>query len=112
MNKPFNTRNQENFLKLLNVLENNASPTQRELSKNIDISLGKINFLLTEMVKAGYIKIQKFKNSKNKRAYFYVLTPEGMKKKKVLTQKFLENKIKEYDRLREEISQLKQLVSY
>ena len=111
MNRSFNNRDQEHSLKVLNVLENNSVSTQRELSRNMDLSLGKINFLLSSLIQKGYIKAQRFKNSRNKRAYIYILTPKGIKQKALFTRKFLERKIEEYQRLKEEINELKKNIS-
>jgi EPS-associated MarR family transcriptional regulator len=102
-----NYRDQEHTLKVLNVLEKNASPTQRELSQDMRLSLGKINYLLTSLIKAGFITVRRFKNSKKKRAYLYLLTPEGLKQRAVLTRKFLFQKMKEYEDLKREIEDLK-----
>ncbi|MCK5706717.1 MAG: MarR family EPS-associated transcriptional regulator [Candidatus Aureabacteria bacterium] len=110
MNKPTNHRDQEHSLKVLNVLENNSESTQRELSEHIDISLGKINFILSSLIKSGYIKANRFKNSKNKRAYFYILTPKGLKQKAIFARNFLNRKIKEYEKLEKEIEILKKHV--
>lgn len=107
MNKYLKSKDQEESLKILNALENDATFTQRELSKQVDLSLGKINFLVSALVQAGYIKAQRFKNSKKKSAYLYLLTPLGIKQKAVLTRNFLKRKIQEYNRLKKEIETLK-----
>jgi DNA-binding PadR family transcriptional regulator len=37
-----------------------------------------VNFLVNSLIKSGYIKARRFKNSKGKIAYVYVLTPKGV----------------------------------
>lgn len=107
MNKSLKIGDQEESFKLLHVLETDSNITQRELSKRIDLSLGKINFLLSSLIKSGYLKVKRFKNSKQKRAYLYVLTPKGMKQKTIMAQDFLHRKIEEYNRLKKEIQDFK-----
>ena len=97
-------------MRVLNLLEDKSSSTQREISESMDVSLGKINFLLSSLIKAGHIKVQRFKNSRNKRAYFYILTPRGIRQKAVLTRHFFERKTLEYKRLKKEIEELKKSI--
>lgn len=97
----------EYTFKALKILEKNSSPTQRELSSNLNLSLGKINFLIRSLAEKGWIKVERFKNSKNKSAYLYYLTPKGFEEKARLTSNYLARKIQEYEKLEVEISRLK-----
>jgi len=97
-------------IKLLEHIQDNPEATQRELVAELDVSLGKVNFLVRSLVEKGIIKLQRFKKSHNKMGYLYIITPKGMSEKAVITRKFLENKIAEYDRLKEEIEKLKSVV--
>ena len=97
----------EEVLDILNKIEKEPYITQRTLSKDLGISLGKVNFLLTSLTQHGLIKVKRFKNSKNKIAYLYLLTPDGIKNKTKITRKFLEKKIEEYNHLRQEIERLR-----
>ncbi len=97
--------------KVLKALNENAEMSQRDLAKQMDLSLGKINFVVKALMKKGMIKARNFKNSKNKIAYFYQLTPNGIEKKANLTMKFLARKMKEYDELKREIRALEKEVS-
>ncbi len=54
----------------------------------------------------GYIKAVNFKNSDNKRAYLYQITPAGIAAKSRITVQFLARKQAEYDRLAQEIAEL------
>lgn len=101
----------EKVLTLLKEIESNPHLTQRHLSQKLSISLGKINFLIRALVDKGLIEIKNFKESKNKLGYVYMVTPKGIQIKFHLTQQFLEWKIKEYERLREEIENLRKEVS-
>ncbi|MCX5804380.1 MAG: MarR family EPS-associated transcriptional regulator, partial [Proteobacteria bacterium] len=64
-------------------------------------------YIVRELIKKGYVKTQRFKNSKNKVAYIYVLTPDGINARIKQTQIFLQKKIEEYEKLRCEIDELK-----
>lgn len=91
----------------LKELSEEKEISQRELSKKIGLSLGTVNFILKELIKKGYIKTQRFKNSKNKAAYVYVLTPHGINARIQQTQLFLQQKIVEHERLKREIEELR-----
>jgi EPS-associated MarR family transcriptional regulator len=98
----------ENYLKTLRILETEPSLSQRVLAQRLHLSLGKANSLLNAMINAGYIKAVHFKNSSNKRAYRYDLTPEGFLCKKDLACRFLQVKSKEFEELQKELEVLKQ----
>ena len=92
---------------LLRKLESNPECTQRELSQDLGVSLGKINYCINKLAKKGLIKLTNFKNSPNKAGYAYFLTPKGIEEKSTLTISFLKIKMKEYEILKEEINKLK-----
>ena len=96
-------RNPESDLDILREVHNNPNLSQRDLARNLDMSLGKLNYLIRSLANKGLIKINNFKNSDRKLNYIYVLTPEGIKQKLNLTLKFMERKMKEYDELKSEI---------
>jgi len=97
----------EKTLHVLQEIERNPQITQRALAQKLEISLGKSNFLIRALMDKGIIEIKNFKNSKNKLAYMYMLTPHGMKTKIELTHKFFIWKTQEYEKLKEEIESLK-----
>lgn len=93
---------------LLKILSEDAQLPQRTLARKLGISLGKVNFCLSELTAKGWIKVQRFKNSQNKVAYAYLLTPRGVEQKARLTVHFLKSKMEEYERLEAEIAELSQ----
>lgn len=95
------------ILGLLREIKRSPELTQRELSSNLGISLGKVNYLLRALIDKGHIKVHNFKKSNNKYAYLYFLTPLGMQEKMSITYRFLKRKLREYEELEEEIRQLK-----
>ena len=92
--------------KTLRELSESGTISQRDLSKKVGLSLGSVNFILKELIKRGYVKAQRFKNSHNKAAYIYVLTPDGINARIKQTQYFLHVKMEEYERLKHEIDEL------
>ena len=96
--------------KLLKLLEANPELSQRELARELGISLGKINYCLAALIGKGWIKARNFRNSQNKLGYAYLLTPRGIEQRAVLTANFLRRKTAEYDALKKEIAQLRREV--
>ena len=91
----------EESLELMHILEKNPYLTQRQLSKEIGSSIGKVNYCLKGLIDIGFIKIKNFKNSNKKINYAYVITPEGIQQKINLTKKYIEIKLQEYDKLKQ-----------
>ena len=92
--------------KILKLVETNPEISQRELAKKLGISLGKTNFCLKALIEVGLLKATNFRNSQNKLAYMYLLTPTGLEEKSSITMRFLKAKMQEYELLQEEISLL------
>ena len=98
----------QNKFQILKSLELDSRPTQRQLSNDLGVSLGKVNYCLKSLIKKGFIKVDNFKNSNNKIQYSYLLTPKGVEEKAKLTLDFIRIKTQEYDTLKQEIESLKQ----
>ena len=99
--------NKDIRLDLLRKLESNPECTQRELSREMGISLGKVNYCMQKLTEKGWVKLTNFRHSSNKLGYMYLLTPHGIEQKAMLTILFLKIKIKEFELLKDEISELK-----
>jgi EPS-associated MarR family transcriptional regulator len=93
---------------ILKILEDNPKMTQRQVAKEMGLSLGKTNYIIRALVARGWVKLSNFKRSDNKLGYIYLLTPEGVAKKSILAENFLRRKSEEYNRLKKEIAMLKQ----
>ena len=100
----------EHHLKTLKELSKDSALSQRDLSKRLGLSLGRVNYVLNALLDKGLLKAERFKNSKNKLANMYHLTPEGIIEKMELTYHFLQRKKKEYDSLGMEIEELRREV--
>ena len=94
-------------LDLLRKIELNSEYTQRELSKEMGVSLGKVNYCIKKLTEKGWIKLTNFTRNPNKVGYVYLLTPKGIEEKTKLTFSFLKRKIIEYEILKTEINELK-----
>ena len=98
---------QQSKYQLLKSLEQDANLTQRQLSEELGISLGKVNYCLKSLIQKGFVKINNFKNSNHKLQYSYLLTPTGIEEKAKLTIEFLKVKTEEYEALKEEVERIK-----
>ena len=101
---------QELEYRVLKLLEKHPELTQRQLSEKLGVSLGKTHYLVKSLMDVGFIKLENFKKSNNKWGYLYLLRPQGIIEKSVITTKFLKKKQKEFSLLQEEIEQLKREV--
>ena len=95
----------EKKLDILRQLNKNPGASQRDLASKIGISIGKINYLLNELVKKGLIKVDNFSKNKSKINYIYLLTPKGISTKLNLTIKFMKRKLREYDELKKDLNE-------
>ena len=93
--------------KILKILEANPEISQRDLARALGISLGRTNFCLKALIERGLLKATNFRNSSNKLAYMYFLTPKGLEEKSVVTARFLKIKMQEYANLEAEIEELR-----
>jgi EPS-associated MarR family transcriptional regulator len=101
--------NQEDtHYRVLRLVQENPSITQRELADAVGISLGTAHYCLKALAGKGLIKIRNFSNSGRKLAYAYLLTPSGLARKAELTARFLSRKLDEYEQLKAEIEMLRQ----
>ena len=55
-----------NDFELLRKISKKPNISQRELSKQLGFSLGKLNYLIKELQEKGLIKIKNFKKNKKK----------------------------------------------
>ena len=101
-----NARDQEIRYRLLKILSQQSNLSQRDMARQMGISLGKVNYCVSELAKRGLIDITRFKSAKDKIPYTYVLTPQGIREKARLTANFLRRKMAEYEEIRVQIGKL------
>lgn len=97
--------------KVIKELEENPSHTQRSLAQRLNVSLGKVNYILSGLVEKGIIKAKRLKNSPDKIRWQYILTPQGLTEKIRITQEYLKKRLKEFEQIQSEIEELKKEVN-
>lgn len=95
-------------LELMRLIGAKQALSQRKAASTLGLSVGKVNYCLKALMAKGFVKAENYRNSSNKLAYFYLLTPSGITAKAELTRHFLARKVREYEELRAEIELLKQ----
>lgn len=96
-------KNDQDHFEILRKIHKKPNSSQRKLAKELNFSLGKLNYCLKALQAKGLVKIKNFSKNPNKLNYFYILTPKGMAEKTKLTLNFMQRKMKEYDELKKEI---------
>ncbi|MFT5609533.1 MAG: EPS-associated MarR family transcriptional regulator [Arenicella sp.] len=99
-------RHKETHYKVLKILSQNSTISQRELANELGVSLRETNYCLQTLLQKGMIKASNFKNNKNKIAYAYLLTPCGVEQKSKMTLEFLQGKEREFEALKIELEEL------
>ncbi len=98
---------EEIHFRIMRILQDNPDLTQRELADMLGMSVGGVNYCLNALITKGFVKMGNFQKSKNKFKYVYLLTPQGIAEKVVMTSRFLTRKMEEYDALKVEIEALR-----
>jgi EPS-associated MarR family transcriptional regulator len=99
---------EDNYFRVLRILNENPNITQRELAENLGVSVSGLNYCLKALIEKGLVKMQNFNNNTNKLSYMYLLTPAGVAEKAILTARFLKRKMIEYETLKKEIHLVQQ----
>lgn len=89
----------EDHLDLMHYIQQDSNASQRDISQNTGLSIGKVNYCLRALIDIGLVKADNFNKSSKKINYTYILTPKGIKQKTVITKKFIKKKQQEYDKL-------------
>ncbi len=109
---PMSSRNQAKAedvrFRVLRLLEENPTASQREIAKALGISLGGVNYCLNALVEKGFVKMRNFQEAEDKRKYMYLLTPKGVAEKAALAGRFLARKMREYEALKAEIEAVRE----
>ena len=100
------TSQDEIQLSLLRILQDQPDLSQRNLAKDMGVSLGSIKYCFKALVAKGRIKLESFSASKHKHVYMYLLTLAGAPLKSKSTASFHRIKLLEFDVLEKEIEML------
>lgn len=79
---------------------------QRTLAQKLGFSIGKTNYVLKALIDKGLIKAERFAQNPNKLGYRYVLTPQGIRERIDLTERFIQRKREEYEQLTQELERM------
>jgi len=93
--------------RILKILESNPGASQRDIARELGVSLGRVNFCLQALIEKGLIKANNFRNSTTKQTYLYLLTPKGIDEKAKVTLRFLKSKLAEYETIKAELEELR-----
>ena len=101
--KQIDQKDNDNF-EILRKISKKPHLSQREMSKELGFSLGKLNYCLQELKRKGLVKIENFGRKKEKLNYLrYIITPKGISLRTKLTLNFMKRKFAEYEELKKEL---------
>ncbi len=89
-------------LKLLEEIEHNHAPSQRDLAKKLNISLGLVNAFVKRLAHKGYFKISTIPKNR----VMYILTPKGMAEKTRLTYDYIHFSFQFYRKARTKLKEI------
>jgi DNA-binding MarR family transcriptional regulator len=89
-------------LKILEKVDNDKTPSQRDLAGELGISLGLVNSFIKRLVKKGFVKISTIPNKRIK----YILTPRGAAEKTRLTYEYIQHSYRFYKNARQKLREL------
>jgi DNA-binding MarR family transcriptional regulator len=81
-------------LQILEEIDNSHSPSQRDLARRLDMSLGLVNSFIKRLARKGYLKVTTIPRNRVK----YILTPMGFAEKSRLTYEFIQYSFHFYKR--------------
>ncbi len=104
MNIPLETARE---LALLEHIESNPDVTQASLATQLGVAVGTVNWHLKRLIDKGYVKIKRAERKKLR----YIITPEGIALRTLLTVDYIEQQFLLYrntrQRVREHLEQIK-----
>ncbi len=89
-------------LKILEKVDNDGTPSQRDLARDLNISLGLVNSFIKRLVKKGYFKIGHLPKNRVR----YILTPRGVAAKSRLTYEYIQYSFQFYKDARQKLRDL------
>ena len=86
-------------LALLENIENDPDVTQATLATQLDVAVGTINWHLKRLIDKGYVKIKRAERKKLR----YIITPEGIALRTLLTVDYIEQQFLLYRNTRQHV---------
>jgi EPS-associated MarR family transcriptional regulator len=90
----------------MRLLAEDPDLSTRQIADAAGTSHGSAYYILSALIKKGFVKLGNFSRNPKKGQYAYLLTPRGLREKTALTQDFIARKRTEYEALRAEIEAL------
>ncbi|MHC4215606.1 MAG: winged helix-turn-helix transcriptional regulator [Planctomycetota bacterium] len=89
-------------LQILEEIGNDHAPSQRELARKLNISLGLVNSFVKRLAHKGYFKVSTIPKNR----VMYILTPKGAAEKTRLTYEYIQHSYQFYKRARQKLRDL------
>jgi DNA-binding MarR family transcriptional regulator len=89
-------------LKILEEVEKEKSQSQRDLARELNISLGLVNSFIKRLARKGFLKISTIPKNRIR----YILTPKGAAEKSRLTYLYIQHSYKFYKEARQKLRDL------
>jgi len=89
-------------LQLLEEIEKGHAPSQRDLARKLNVSLGLINSFIKRFAHKGYFKVTTIPRNRVK----YILTPKGAAEKTRLTYEYIQYSFQFYRKARQKLREL------
>ena len=89
-------------LKILEAVAQEGSPSQRDLARRLDISLGLVNSFIKRLANKGYFKISTIPKNRVR----YIMTPKGAAEKTRLTYEYIQYSYQFYKQSRGKLRSL------
>src|SRR5512141_1790064 len=93
-------------LTLLEEIEHDPDVTQATLAAQLGVAVGTVNWHLKRLVSKGYIKVTRLQRRKLR----YLITPEGLAFRALLTVNYIETSMRLYRKTRAHVQELIQQV--
>ncbi|MGB5157405.1 MAG: winged helix-turn-helix transcriptional regulator [Desulfobacterales bacterium] len=94
-------------LNILKEIDKEVSPSQRDIAKKLNISLGLVNSFIKRLARKGYFKIINIPKNRVK----YILTPIGAAEKTRLTYQYIEYSYSFYKDARKKLKNILEVLS-
>ena len=106
VNRRIRTQREDAHFRVLTLVREQPGLSQRQMARELGISLGWLNFCLRELVSGGLVKVERFRSSPDRPRHLLALTPTGATERTRLGARFLQRKHIEYETLKTEIETL------
>lgn len=93
------TNDSTHELSLLEHIEKDPNVTQADLATQLGVAVGTVNWHLKRLISKGYVKV----THAERRKLRYIITPEGLAKRALLTVDYIEQQFLLYRRIRNKV---------